>query len=175
MRWFSGLFSILGSFIAYYPKKKNWNPDWYIKWIGDWPSVSALVFRPENPPSLFCGNPPSLNWTLSCSTQKEWGHSARPPALLDVSPCLYQELATRRQPYYFSTHNADLTQVWSYETFFVIETVIDRYLAVETWEGLNKIIIMIQYIHNTLISNKFNKYRRWLKPRHRKNISVSKI
>ncbi len=46
------------SFIAYYPKKKNWNPDWYIKWIGDWPSVSTLVFRPENPPSLFCGNPP---------------------------------------------------------------------------------------------------------------------
>ena len=40
----------------------------------------------------------------------EWGHLARPPVLLDVSPCLYQELATRRQPYYFSTHNAGLPQ-----------------------------------------------------------------
>jgi hypothetical protein len=33
--------------------------------------------------------------------------------------------------------------VWSYETFIVIETVIDRYLAVKTQEGLNKLIIMI--------------------------------
>ncbi len=66
MRWFSGLFSILGFFIAYYPKKKNGNPDWYIKRIGDWPSVSTLVFRPENLPSLLCGNPPppSLNTVL---------------------------------------------------------------------------------------------------------------
>jgi hypothetical protein len=41
---------------------------------------------------------------------KQAVHSARPPALLDVSPCLYQELAMRRQPYYFSTHNAGLAQ-----------------------------------------------------------------
>ena len=48
-------------------EEKYWNPDWHIKWIGDWPSVSTLVFRPENPPSLFCGNtppPPSLNTVL---------------------------------------------------------------------------------------------------------------
>ena len=36
----------------------------------------------------------------------EWGHLARPPVLLDVSPRLYQELAMCRQHYYLSTHNA---------------------------------------------------------------------
>ncbi len=60
----------------------------------------------------------------------EWGHLARPPVLLDVSPCLYQELATRCQPYYFS--RSYTIRVCSCETFIVIESVIDRYLAVET-------------------------------------------
>jgi hypothetical protein len=101
----------------------------------------------ESPlPFLWQPPPTSLNTVLLNS--ERMGHSARPPALLDVSPRLYKGLATHRQPYYFSTHNADLTLLWSYETFFVIETVIDRYLAVETWEGLNKLIIMIYTQHN---------------------------
>ncbi len=33
--------------------------------------------------------------------------------------------------------------VWLYETFIMIETVINRYLAVKTWERLNKLLIMI--------------------------------
>jgi hypothetical protein len=41
---------------------------------------------------------------MSSSAQKEWGHSAQPPAPLDVHPLPDQELATSRQPYYFPTH-----------------------------------------------------------------------
>ncbi len=58
MRWFSGLFSVLGSFIAYYPKKKNWNPDWYIKWIGVWPSVPPRCSDLRIPPPFSVATPP---------------------------------------------------------------------------------------------------------------------
>jgi hypothetical protein len=128
MRWLSGLISILSLFITSYAKKKNWNPDWYIKWIGDWQPVSALVFRPENPPSLFCGNPSPLNTALLGS--ERIGTLSSTPSTVGCFPRLYQELATRRQSYYFSTHNAGLKRVWSYETFIVIKT----------WEGLNKLM-----------------------------------
>jgi hypothetical protein len=71
---------------------------------------------------------------LSCSAQKEWGHSAEPQALLDVHPHLYQELATAVNPTMLNTQRRSYTiQVWSYVTFIVIETVIGRYLAVKTW------------------------------------------
>jgi hypothetical protein len=64
--------------------------------------------------------------------QKEWGHSAKPPAPLDVTP------ARPRAGYAPSTLLLSDTQrrsytviVWTYETFIVLETVIDRYLSVE--------------------------------------------
>jgi hypothetical protein len=60
----------------------------------------------------------------------------------------YRKKKNWNPDWYFSTHNAGLTRVWSYETFIVIETVIDRYLAVEIWEGLNKLIIMIYTQNN---------------------------
>jgi hypothetical protein len=34
-------------------------------------------------------------------------------------------------------------RVWSNETFIVFETVIGRYLAVETLEGLDKLVIIM--------------------------------
>ncbi len=36
-------------------------------------------------------------------------------------------------------------RVWSYETFIGFETVIGRYLAVKTWEGLDRLIIIMIY------------------------------
>jgi len=83
---------------------------------------------------------------LFSTAQIEWGNLARPLALLDVHPLLNQYPPTRSQPSYFPTRNAGLTQ---YECG-VFETVIGRYLAVETREGLNKLIRMI-YI--TLLDN----------------------
>ncbi len=145
MRWFSGLFSILGSYITYYPKKKNWNPDWYIKWIGDWSSVSPWCSDLRIPPpfSVATPPPPSLNTVLLVSermgplssTPSTVGCFPPPVPRAGYAPSTLLLFDTQRRSY--------CTRVWSYETFFVIETVIDRYLAVETWEGLNKIIIMI--------------------------------
>ncbi len=57
-------------------------------------------------------------------------------------------------------------RVWLYETLIVFVTVIGRYLAVKAWEGLNNLIIIIIYIQNTIIINKFNKSKR------QQNISV---
>jgi hypothetical protein len=64
-----------------------------------------------------------VNIILSCLAQKEWGHSARPPALCIFR--LYQELAgyapstlllpnTQSRPY--------TIRVWSYETLIVSKT-----------------------------------------------------
>jgi hypothetical protein len=38
-------------------------------------------------------------------------------------------------------------QVWSYETFIVFETVINRYLMVKTWEDLNILLIILLNEH----------------------------
>jgi hypothetical protein len=67
---------------------------------------------------------------MSCSAQKEWGYSAHPPALLDVSPRLYKELATRRRPttvLVIKQQRSYPIWVWSYQTCITIETVIDRH------------------------------------------------
>jgi hypothetical protein len=90
-------------------RKKNWNPDWYIKWIGDWQPVSALVFRPENPPTLFCGNPPPpINTALLGS--ERIGTLSSTPSTVGCFPRLYQELATRRHP---SFNIKTVLQLWS--------------------------------------------------------------
>jgi hypothetical protein len=86
--------------------------------LNKWFNVRDVMFRTATPhvhddlPGGIVLSSPLLKPPLyaSCSAQKEWGHSAQPPALLNVHPHVYQELAMCCQPYYFSTHNAGLTQ-----------------------------------------------------------------
>jgi hypothetical protein len=74
--------------------------------------------------------------SLFGTAQKEWGHLARPPTLLDVrcspspEPVAVYAQSTLLLP---DTQCRSYTiRMWSYETFIVFETSIGRYLAVET-------------------------------------------
>jgi hypothetical protein len=69
---------------------------------------------------------------MSCSDQKEWGQ-LDPQHCWMFTPACTKSWLCSAIPLLLDTQGRSYTiGVWSYETFIVIEIVIDRYLAVET-------------------------------------------
>ncbi len=103
------------------------------------------------------------------SSERKGPLSWTPSTVVCISPPLLRALLQPHQPYYFWTHNAGLTLYECGHRNLYCDRNSDRQVSCgQTWEGLNKLIIMI------IISNKLNKYRRRLKSQRGEHISVSK-